>query len=167
MKYYLTFNKFSLGENSLWVKVATCTVLLSLLKMNMISHSVSAHDGKWNQSMIVALGMPSSNCWRYTCTDQRGAPGHTSCPTLSLSFMTVLPSLLKFKKDLKSATPVVVGNGCVVCIIVTAGHDSCTHARPAWVNFSSVFKLQHQVTPDPGLLPMPCWFLQKKLFHVI
>jgi hypothetical protein len=32
--------------------------------------------------------------------------------------MTILQSLLKFKKDLKSGTPVVVGNDPVVCVTV-------------------------------------------------
>jgi hypothetical protein len=54
--------------------------------------------------------------------------------------MTILQSLLKFKKDLKSGTPVVVGNDRVVCVIGAIEPDSCTNARPVRVHFSAWMK---------------------------
>lgn len=50
--------------------------------------------------------------------------------------MIILQSLLKFKKDLKSGTPVIVGNDHVVCVIVAIETDSCTNAGPVRVHFN-------------------------------
>lgn len=91
----------------------------------------------------------------------------SSCPTFP---MIRLQSLLKFKKDGKSRTPVVVWNDCVVCVVVTTEADSCTK-QPSQVHFNrSAFSVRKKIairTSDSGLLLQACLFLQKYYFGPI
>lgn len=74
------------------------------------------------------LGLPSRTLWHrkhaalagdVQSTPLTPQPQQASCASANFFFsVTILQSLLKFKKDLKSGTPVVVGHDPVVCATV-------------------------------------------------
>ena len=134
-------------------------------------------DWSWLKEESVNLpnmNSPSRALWQHKCTNQLERPPGTpltSHPRLSFFLlssyffffsMIILQSLLKFKKDWKSGTPVVAGNGRVVCVVVATKPGSCTNARPVRGHFntsvSSVWRKNANRTSDPGLLLWVCVF---------
>lgn len=120
------------------------------------------------------VGLPSRTLWPsdHVPTSYREilqVTPFTPHPRLSSSFwsnfffMIILQSLLKFKKDFKSGTPVVVGNDHVVCVIVAIEPDSCTNAKPVRVPFSrsdfSVWGQKKKIPTEAQSLDCCCEFV--------
>lgn len=99
--------------------------------------------GSREQSLFVMLGLPSRALWHRQHAAQLEmsrarhslhSPSNLPAPLPTFFFsVTILQSLLKFKKDLKSGTPVVAGHDPVVCatVAIELGTAARSKAREA------------------------------------